>query len=382
MRVGLNATCFNERPSGAKQRFCGIYGALIRRCPEIEFVIYEPADCRVASWFADAANVTVRRTPLPSSGPMDRMLRGLTYWPGALKRDRLDLFEQFNLSLVRASECPTILTVHDVRKVLTGVPRFRRMVNGIILRRCLRQADHIITVSNTMRLEILAFEPGISVTTVYNGVDSQMFEQVSLEEAIKTREAFGLWPEFILAVGHLEPRKNYINLVRAIAKQGEHGQRTPLVIIGNNGGAEDTIRQEIKDLGLADFVRILSGVSDQELVNLYALAAVVVFPSVYEGFGIPVLEAMAAHRPLLLSNIGVFRELTEDQGAYFPPDDIDAIARAIDEMRLNPERQRSVVAYGERRVHDFSFENLADQVEQIYRRIASGRRPISAHPVT
>jgi glycosyltransferase involved in cell wall biosynthesis len=369
MRVGLNATCFNERPSGAKQRFCGIYGALIQLCPEIEFVIYEPADCRVASWFAGANNVTVRRTPLPSNNPMGRTFAGLHYWPGALRRERLDLFEQFNLALMPASECPTILTLHDIRMVSTGVARLRRVLNRIVLRRCLRQADHVITVSNTMRQEILAFEPGLSVTTIYNGVNVRMFDQVSLNDAVETRETFKLWPEFILAVGHLETRKNYSNLVRAVAESLRRGQRMPLVIIGNKGGAEDAIQREINELGLLDLVRILSGVSDRELVSLYALASLVVFPSLYEGFGIPVLEAMAAHRPLVLSDIPVFRELTEGQGVYFPPRDIGAIAGAIAETVFDQERQRRIVTYGNHRVEAFSFENLARQVEQIYRRV-------------
>src|SRR5687767_740598 len=97
LRVGLNATRFNDRPSGAKQRFVGIYGALIRQNPDTEFLIYEPVDCHVASWFEGAANVIARRTPIPSVGRLEAMLKGTAFWRSTIKGDRLDIFETFNL---------------------------------------------------------------------------------------------------------------------------------------------------------------------------------------------------------------------------------------------------------------------------------------------
>lgn len=113
MRVGLNATCFNNRPSGARQRFVGIYGELIKRNPDIEFVIYEPVDCEISPCFDNAANISTRRTPIsPSEGPrLRKVMRAFGYWQPALSNDKLDVFESFNLPLVRAPDCPTILTV-------------------------------------------------------------------------------------------------------------------------------------------------------------------------------------------------------------------------------------------------------------------------------
>src|SRR5438105_1070917 len=93
VRIGLNATCFNERPSGAKQRFIGIYGELVRRLPEVEFVVYEPADCRVRSWFAGAPNVAGKRTPLRSEGRILKSLYALQYWRTGPHQERVDFFE-------------------------------------------------------------------------------------------------------------------------------------------------------------------------------------------------------------------------------------------------------------------------------------------------
>ena len=370
MRVGLNATCFNDRPSGAKQRFVGIYGALIRRLPDVEFIVYEPADCRVGSWFDGAANVSVRRTPVPSSGRMRRVACGAVYWRKALRGDRLDLFETFHLPLVRAPDCPTILTVHDARPVLKEVPLIKRLPYGWVLRRALRQADHVVTVSDTIKGEIRAIEPSARVTTIYNGIDAARFTSVEPAAAEAICRRLGLPPDFLLAVGHLEARKNYPRLLAAIAALRDGGSAPALVIVGNDGGDRAAIEAAIDRHGLGDRVRILSGVSDAELAALYDSCRMVVFPSYYEGFGIPVLEAMAARRPLVLSDIPVFRELTEGRGAYFPLGDSDAMAKVLADMLSDRERQRAWIEYGAGRVRDFAFPNLAAQIGQLYRGLA------------
>ncbi|WP_158266295.1 glycosyltransferase family 4 protein [Allosphingosinicella deserti] len=370
MRVGLNATCFNERPSGANQRFAGIYGALIARCPDIEFVIFEPADCRVAQWFGDAPNVTVRRTPMPSTGRIRRALGGLAYWRRALAKEKLDLFETFHLPLLRAPRCPTILTVHDARPILRDVPLVKRLLYGRILSTGLRRADHVITVSETMRQEILGIESRASVSAIYNGIDPKPFERIDVAEAEATRARLHLPSRFVLAVGHLEGRKNYPRLVEAIARLRAAGEDIALVIVGNEGGDGAAIADQIRNLHLQDHVRLLQGVSHAELTHIYALAALVAFPSTYEGFGIPILEAMAARRPLVVSGTPVFRELTEGRGIYFPPDDVDAMAAAISGVLSSAERQQALIDYGERRIQDFRFPALAEQVEQAYRALA------------
>ena len=369
MRIGLNATCFNGRPSGANQRFAGIYGALIRSCPDLDFIVYEPADWPVGSQFEGAANVTVRRTPLPSAGRIRRTAVGLAYWPAAIARDRLDLFEHFHLPLVRAAHCPTVLTVHDARPVLPEVPLAKRMVFGRILRSALRRADHVITVSETMKKEIFAIEPSASVTSIYNGIDAAPFDSPSSEAVRSLHARLDLPRDYLLAIGHLEKRKNYPRLIEAIAALRDQGRPVSLVIVGNDGGEGGRIAGLIRRSGLEDNVRILSGVSQEELTALYAQCALVVFPSYYEGFGIPILEAMAAHRPILLSDIPVFRELTQNQGAYFPPHDSRALAQEIGDLLSNEERRRVLVDYGDSRVPAFAFAKLAAEVELVYRRL-------------
>ena len=102
MKIGLNATCINDKPTGARQRLLGIYGELIKSLPEAEFVVYEPLDCRVGDWFGKAPNLSVRRSPLPSEGRSRKFINGLNYWHNALYKERLDIFEGLNLPLIKA----------------------------------------------------------------------------------------------------------------------------------------------------------------------------------------------------------------------------------------------------------------------------------------
>lgn len=372
MRIGLNATCFNDRPSGATQRFRGIYGALIRRCPSIEFVLFEPADCRVADWFGELPNLSVRRTPIPATGRLSRAMAGLRYWRSAASKERLDIFENFSLPLVELAGCASMMTVHDIREGRPGVSPLRRKIYARVLRRALDRSERVITVSETMRQEILAFHPSARVSTVYNGIDPTALE-TCLAKMLETRRKFSLPENFILSVGHLEARKNYPTLIDAVGKLRTEGRDIKLVIVGNPGvreSQEGLIAEQISRLGLSSEVTLLSNVTADELAAIYGLCRMVVFPSLYEGFGIPLIEAMAARRPIVLSDTPVFRELTEGRGIYFQPHDSDALASEVGRILSSAAAQDAVVAYGTARVSDFEFETLAAQVEQIYATVA------------
>ena len=201
------------------------------------------------------------------------------------------------------------MTVHDIRSVSTETPYLKRLFYTPVMTRALRGADHIITVSHAMKAQILEIAPEARITPIYNGIDPKRWEMAP-GAAASARDALGIPPEFLLSVGHLESRKNYVRLVEAVAALRAAGRALPLVIVGNDAGEGPAVAAEIRRLRLEGEVRILSGLDDETLTALYAEASLVVFPSRYEGFGIPVLEAMAAGCPLLLSDIAVFRGMT------------------------------------------------------------------------
>lgn len=346
--------------------FVGIYGELIRQLPDVEFVIYEPKDCRVGKWFDDAPNVSVRQTPLPSVGRVQRYIGGMWYWAGTLRDEAFDLFEGFNLPLFQVPGARTVLTIHDIRRIYAEYGALERVVFKTALRKSFNTVDHVITVSQAMKEEILGFYPDVPISVIYNGLDASAFDQVSKLDQQAFRRKYSLPDEFLLAVGHFERRKNYLRLVDAIKRLHDQGRPCFLVIIGNDSGEQQAIEQRIVSANLVDDVKILTGLDDLEVRCAYKLCSLFVFPSSYEGFGIPILEAMAAGRPMVLSDIPVFREITQDKGIYFPHDDVAAMATTIDSVLSSGSEQARLVKYGSERVAAFSFRKLAAQIADLY----------------
>ncbi len=367
MKIGLNATCFNERPSGAKHRFVGIYRQLVKQLPEAEFVLYEPKDYQIAYWFEGAQNVTVKSTPLPSEGRVPRFIEGVRYWDKALSQEELDVFEVANLPLVKAPTGKTILTIHDIRGLRPESGLVERSLYKLFFERSLRAAGHVVTVSVSMKNELLDLFPSLPISVIYNGVDPNQFHNI-LENELKTvRTKYGLPGEFILAVGHFEKRKNYFRLVEAIAQLRDRGRSCELVIIGNNSGEGKKIKDKVESSKLSSSVTMLSGLNDSDVRCIYKLCSLFIFPSSYEGFGIPILEAMAASRPMVLSDIPVFREITQDRGIYFPYDSVELMANAIEKGLSSNSERTKLVEYGNERIKDFSFQSLAAQMGHLYR---------------
>lgn len=368
MKIGLNATCLNDRASGAKQRFIGINRALFALLPGDEFFVFEPADCAIRSWFGQHPNVRFVRTPLLSHSRLQKFLLGLAYWRSALRDRPLDLFEAFHLPVVKAPRGRTLLTVHDVRFLRDPSPA--RAAYRLVLERSLHAADHVVTVSQSMRREILELFPRLSISVVYNGIDVASFTSLSDAQVRAVQADLRLPPDFLLSVGHFEERKNYPGLLRGLAELHARGRQVHLVIVGNDSGELAHIRELAASLRLARHITILDGLSDLQVRCLYRLCSLFVFPSRYEGFGIPVLEAMAANRPFVLSDIAVFREITEDRAIYFSPDDPASIAATVDRVLSSPGEQEQLIAYGSKRVHDFRFENSAAALAALYRQMA------------
>lgn len=363
--MGLNATCFNDRPSGARQRFIGIYGELVKRLPDSEFVVYEPQDCQVGRWFADLPNVVSRPTPIPSEGRSKKLIRGWGYWKEALQDSQYDFFERFNLPVVKTPTGKTLMTVHDIRGVVTG-NFFRKMAYEQYLGHSFAAADHVITVSHSMKNEILDYFPDTPITVIYNGLNSDEFSQISNPVLRVFQTKYDLPDAFMLCVGHLEQRKNYLRLIDALLQLKKRSVDCPLLIIGNDSGELQHIEKKIASSSLERQVRILNGLSDQEVRCAYKLCSLFVFPSAYEGFGIPILEAMAARRPMVLSDLPVFREITEDQLIYFPHDDVEAMVAAIEQGLTSSVERERIVVYGDKRVGDFSFANLGKELADLY----------------
>ena len=378
LKVALNGTSFNDRPSGATQRFIGIYRDLARRMPQLQFVIFEPSDCHMKPWFSDISNIQVRATPIPSEGMISKFINSSFFWSTTLAREKFDLFEGFHLPLPKSPTGKTVLTVHDVRRLRADWSLLGRIGFRYGLGRALKNADLVVTVSRTIKQELQAYFGNIPIVVIPNGIDTINSKTPTDAELECFKFKFKIFSSFILAVGHLERRKNYPNLIKAIACLRAAGFYYHLVIIGNDSGERAVLESHINAYKLSGQITLLSGLSDFEVRCAYALCSLFVFPSTYEGFGIPILEAMAAGCPMALADIPVFREITEGRSIYFSPADTKDIAGTIQRVLTSPQEQSRMIEYGLKRSRAFRYADIGAQYERLYTRLLGLSQPYGA----
>ncbi len=368
MKIAITSSCYGTQQTGATQRFRGIYRELFKRLTDTEFVVFEPRDCNIRSWFELSENVRFTTTPLSNrQHRAQKLLQGFTFWPAILKREGCDIFDNPALSLHKSPYVRTTLLIHDIRYFSQETSPATKYVARRILDRAVTQCDLVVTVSESMRNEILSLYPSLNVSVVYNAVDLEFFRAPSCSDLQLIRDKYELPDEFMLSVGHFEDRKNYKALVSAVSLLRHWNKDIRLVIVGNDNGGLEAVRKHIELQGVPANVTTLNGVSDFDISCLYRLSKLFVFPSYYEGFGIPILEAMASGCPMVLSEIPVFRELTQGQGVYFDYRKPESIAGAIHQVLSSPSERDRLIEYGNSRVRNFTFSEVSLALENVYR---------------
>lgn len=260
----------------------------------------------------------------------------------------------------------TILTVHDlsfVRVPESASPRLRRYLEYVVPR-SVRQADVVLADSSATRDDVIAFygvDPS-RVIVLLSGIDVLPVGELT------TRSKYGI-PDrpYLFTVGTVQPRKNYARLIQALAILRGRGYDLSLVIAGGRGWLEDPIYQTLRDEQMTDYVHFIGFADDTDLPALYHCAACVVFPSLYEGFGFPILEGMAYGTPVVTSNVSSMPEVAGDAALLVDPYDTEAIAHAIQRILDDSELSRLLVARGLERVKLFTWEKSARQLLNIYR---------------
>lgn len=236
----------------------------------------------------------------------------------------------------------------------------------------LQHYDGVITSSVAAKREICAVYdlPPQFVQVVPCGVSESYF-------AIGGRSgqaATGAEPPYLLCVSQLRRKKNVARLVRAFGHLVQRGCEHRLLIVGESADAEAEVRAEIARLRVSDRVRLLGRVPFDRLLELYGGADLVVHPSLHEGFGLPVAEAMAAGRPVVCSDLPVLREIAGDAATYFEPRDERAIAAALDAVLSDSDRQVGMVARGKRHAARFTWEAASEQLVTVYRGASHAKR--------
>ena len=303
----------------------------------------------------------------------------------SLRRDRPDLLHvQYTAPL--GCPVPVIVSVHDVSFLEHPeyFQPFRARQLRITVRRTVRAAAKVVTGSEFSRASIArayGLEPA-AIAVVPNAA-SPVFRPLDRKKAghgVLSR--FGISGPFLLAVGDLQPRKNQVGLIRAFASVVRRLPQFPhsLVIAGKDTWFSAQVREAVHASGVADRVCFTGFVPDEDLLLLYNACELFVFPSLYEGFGLPLLEAMACGRAVACSNVSACPEVADAAAVFFDPCSTDDMARAMTDLVLDQELRARMERLGLSRAAHFSWRRTAEMMLEIYREVAS-RAQARARPL-
>ena len=268
-----------------------------------------------------------------------------------------------------------LVSIHDLVHIME--PALRRTLASRcyawpMLKLSARKAEHVITVSQYSKVQIVE-RLGIAsakVSVIYNGVASRFHPRDRQECAATVSQALSVHRPYVLYVGNLKPHKNVGSLLRALALLRQRKQADPqLLVVGDDATWKPGLLQECARLGLQDAVRFVAQVSDDLLPVLYAGAELVVQPSTLEGFGLPVLEAMACGTPVVCSRAASLPEVGGDAAEYFDPHSVEEMAAALERVLSSTTRQEDLRQKGLLQASRFRWDECVRQHAEIYRRL-------------
>ena len=297
-------------------------------------------------------------------------------WLGQLARigfDRLipeaSLFHATEHLLLPLQHIPSVLTVHDL--IFRHLPEHHKILNRWYLNVALplycRRADRIITISECTKRDVAgAYSvPEEKITVVYEAA-SDNFRPRSPEEVASVSDRYCLPDRYLLFVGTIEPRKNLTRLLRAFEIIHHEGLVDGLVIVGRPGWLYGDFFAALETSPARDAVVLPGFVPDEDLPAVYCGAQALVLPSLYEGFGLPVLEAMACGTPVACSGTTSLAEISGDAAVHFDPRNVTAIAEALRTLLRDGDLRASLRGRGTRRASRFSWKRVAAETQAVY----------------
>ena len=371
MRIAIDARKFRDFGIGTYIRNLIQHLASLDR--ETEYLLFcRPQDRDALSGYGpnfQAVEVTARPYSLAEQFAI----------PMALRRERADLFHAPHYVLPPLVNCRTVVTIHDCIHLMFPEYLPGRWAYGYARTSmwiATHKSNRVLTVSETSKLDILRrFRiPPNKITVVHNAIDDRFLEPPSDEEMERVRIRYQLRDPFALYVGNIKPHKNLERLIDAfdrVRKQPGH-ETLKLVIIGDEISKYQGLRRAVHQHKLHKHVRFFGFVGMDTLSALYRLAGVFVFPSLYEGFGLPPLEAMASGTPVITSNVSSLPEVVGDAAILIDPYEADAIADAMRRVLTDPALRASLRERGLARVREFSWERSIARVREIYGEVLAG----------
>ncbi len=336
-------------------------------------LLVRPADREALTDLPENFKLAVESSPVYS-------LREILALSWQLYRLDLDLYHATHYVLPGFIRSRVVVTIHDIIHLL--YPEF--LPSGLaffyaqgMIKRSLSRGDRILAVSQNTKADLMEYfeVDGKKIQVIYNGVEDRFRQRLSAGEIERVLAQYGIRRPYLLFVGNPKPHKNLDNVVQAYARARRIAQfDAPLVCVGGREGGDEKVRQRAAYLGLADRVLQVPHVPDDVLPAIYQGAELFLYPTLYEGFGLPVIEAMASGVAVITSNTSALKEIAEGYSHLVDPLDVDGMAKAIARCMADPEHRAALAKLGTRRAEDFRWEKTARRTLDAYR-AAMGEAP-------
>jgi glycosyltransferase involved in cell wall biosynthesis len=294
--------------------------------------------------------------------------------PLTLRRLGADLFHTPHYVLPLLCSTRSVVTIHDCIHLLFPQYLPNRMAWAYaryMLGSAIRRSAVVLTVSEASRLDILRFYPDADpdkVLVVPNAIDPFLLDDPGPEERDRVRERYQLRGRFVLYAGNIKPHKNLDRLIASfgLLKRSHGYEDLKLLIIGDEINRYGSLRRSVEAAGVRQDVRFFGFVPDRTLAALYRMASVFAFPSLYEGFGLPPLEAMACGTPVVTSRLSSLPEVVGDAAVLVDPYDVEEIAHALDRVLSDDTLSADLRARGRLRAQSFSWDRSVREIHAVY----------------
>ena len=383
MRVGLDVSLVPGERAGGGQYAYQLARALPRVDPEVSYLLYPV--------FYYIVHPDYQRTDLPEAANMRVAFRDLpakdvqSFW----KPDAPAVFKEWLLGPVDVVHSTTfcvprfqlrpkrlVVTIYDLSFITHPEHHIPANVEHCLTgtRQAIEHADAIIAISDHTRRDLVERmgAPADRIVVTPLAHDGDLTRVSDPERLAAVQKRYGLPENFVLFLGALEPRKNLGRLLEAYATLPAGLRRdVHLVVAGMSGWLNDSIHSRVMELGLDESVHFAGYIDGADLASLYSLATVFAYPSLYEGFGLPVLEAMACGTPVLTSNVSSLPEVAGDAAVLVTPTEVESIADGLRRLLESPAAQAEVAARGIAQAARFSWDRCAKQTLEVYRQVAT-----------